>query len=264
MRRAIPILLLAFALSAHGAEKEGVSLPDSVPVGDRTLVLNGLGVREATIFNVNVYVAGLYVEAKTKNPSEVIESDAGDEKQIAQLFEGLAKTHRRLDVLFLNAGIAKFAPLAEASVKDFDAMWTLNVRGPWLALKHALPLLAEGANVIVNTSVVNQKGLAGAAAYAATKAALRAVVRGAATELAARKIRVNAISPGPIETPIFGRMGMSEERLDEMKAWITAQVPLKRFGHPDEIAAAVLFLASDESRFIVGTELVIDGGMIQL
>ena len=196
--------------------------------------------------------------------AEVIESDAGDEKQIAQLFEGLAKTHRRLDVLFLNAGIAKFAPLAEASVKDFDAMWTLNVRGPWLALKHALPLLSEGANVIVNTSVVNQKGLAGAAAYAATKAALRAVVRGAATELAARKIRVNAISPGPIDTPGYDNLGLTGQQIEEFKKKVVNSVPLGRMGSPDEIAKAVLFLASDDSSYVSGIELFVDGGMAQI
>ena len=196
--------------------------------------------------------------------AEVIESDAGDEKQIAQLFEGLAKTHRRLDVLFLNAGIAKFAPLAEASVKDFDAMWTLNVRGPWLALKHALPLLAEGANVIVNTSVVNQKGLAGAAAYAATKAALRAVVRGAATELAARKIRVNAISPGPIETPIFGKLGLSKNAADDFLKDAATRIPLGRIGAADEVAGAALFLASADASFITGSEIAVDGGFAQV
>ena len=196
--------------------------------------------------------------------AEVIESDAGDEKQIAQLFEGLAKTHRRLDVLFLNAGIAKFAPLAEASVKDFDAMWTLNVRGPWLALKHALPLLAEGANVIVNTSVVNQKGLAGAAAYAATKAALRAVVRGAATELAARKIRVNAISPGPIETPIFGKLGLSKNAADDFLKDAATRIPLGRIGAADEIAGTALFLASDDASYITGSEIAVDGGFAQV
>jgi len=195
--------------------------------------------------------------------AEVIESDAGDQKQIAQLFEGLAKTHRRLDVLFLNAGIAKFAPLAEASVKDFDAMWTLNVRGPWLALKHALPLL-EGATVLVNTSVVNQKGLAGAAAYAATKAALRAVVRGAATELAGRKIRVNAISPGPIETPIFGKMGLSQNAADEFLKDAATRIPLGRIGAADEVAGAAVFLASADASFITGSEIAVDGGFAQV
>jgi NAD(P)-dependent dehydrogenase (short-subunit alcohol dehydrogenase family) len=196
--------------------------------------------------------------------AEVIESDAGDEKQIAQLFEGLAKTHRRLDVLFLNAGIAKFAPLAEASVKDFDAMWTLNVRGPWLALKHALPLLSEGATVIVNSSVVNQKGLAGAAAYAATKAALRAVVRGAATELAARKIRVNAVSPGPIETPIFGKMGLSQNAADEFLKDAATRIPLGRIGAADEVAGTAVFLASADASFITGSEIAVDGGFAQV
>ncbi|HEU0106279.1 MAG TPA: SDR family oxidoreductase [Vicinamibacteria bacterium] len=196
--------------------------------------------------------------------AEVIESDAGDERQIAQLFEGLAKTHRRLDVLFLNAGIAKFAPLAEASVKDFDAMWTLNVRGPWLALKHALPLLAEGANVIVNTSVVNQKGLPGAAAYAATKAALRAVVRGAATELAGRKIRVNAISPGPIETPIFGKLGLSKNAADDFLKDAATRIPLGRIGAADEVAGAAVFLASADASFITGSEIAVDGGLAQV
>jgi NAD(P)-dependent dehydrogenase (short-subunit alcohol dehydrogenase family) len=196
--------------------------------------------------------------------AEVIESDAGDEKQIAQLFEGLAKTHRRLDVLFLNAGIAKFAPLAEASVKDFDAMWTLNVRGTWLALKHALPLLAEGATVLVNTSVANQKGLAGAAAYAATKAALRAVVRGAATELATRKIRVNAISPGPIETPIFGKMGLSKNAADDFLKDAATRIPLGRIGSADEVAGAAVFLASADASFITGSEIAVDGGFAQV
>jgi NAD(P)-dependent dehydrogenase (short-subunit alcohol dehydrogenase family) len=196
--------------------------------------------------------------------AEVVASDAGDEKQIVQLFEGLARTHRRLDVLFLNAGIAKFAPLAEASVKDFDAMWTLNVRGPWLALKYALPLLSEGATVIVNTSVANQKGMAGAAAYASTKAALRAVVRGAANELATRKIRVNAISPGPIETPIFGKMGLPRKAADEFVQGIASRVPLGRIGSADEIAGAAVFLASEDASFITGSEIAVDGGFAQV
>ena len=196
--------------------------------------------------------------------AEVIESDAGDEKDIARLFEGLARTHRRLDVLFLNAGIARFAPLADASVKDFDAMWTVNVRGPWLALKHALPLLAEGATVLVNTSVAGQKGLAGAAAYAATKAGLRAVVRGAATELAARKIRVNAISPGPIETPIFGKLGISKNAADDFLKDAASHIPLQRIGNVDEIAGTAVFLASADASFITGSEIAVDGGFAQV
>jgi NAD(P)-dependent dehydrogenase (short-subunit alcohol dehydrogenase family) len=195
---------------------------------------------------------------------EVVESDSGDERQIAALFQRIARSHKRLDVLFLNAGIAKFAPLPDAPLADFDAMWEVNVRGPWLALKHALPLLSEGAAVIVNTSVANQKGMPGTAAYAATKAALRAVVRGAAAELAGRKVRVNAVSPGPIETPIFGKTGLPAQALSDFQKGIPGRVPLGRLGTADEVASVALFLASGESSFITGSEIAVDGGLAQV
>jgi NAD(P)-dependent dehydrogenase (short-subunit alcohol dehydrogenase family) len=198
------------------------------------------------------------------NRAEVIQSDAGDEKEIGQLFAGVARTHGRLDVLFLNAGIAKFAPLSEATPADFDAMWSVNVRGPWLALKHALPLLSEGAAVLVNTSVANQKGMPGTAAYSATKAALRGLIRAAAAELAARKVRVNAISPGPIETPIFGKLGLSTEASEELRQGIASRVPLGRMGSADEVAGAAVFLASQDASFITGSEIAVDGGFAQV
>jgi NAD(P)-dependent dehydrogenase (short-subunit alcohol dehydrogenase family) len=196
--------------------------------------------------------------------AEVLESDASDERQIARLFEDLARRHHRLDVLFLNAGIAKFGALPEAALADFDSMWALNVRGTWLALKHALSLLAEGGAVIVNTSVVNQKGMPGTTAYAATKGALRAMVRGAAAELAGRKVRVNAISPGPVETPIFGKLGLSPAAAEDFVQGIPSRVPLGRIGSPDEIAGAAVFLASDDSSFITGSEIAVDGGFAQV
>lgn len=195
---------------------------------------------------------------------EVVESDAGDEGQIADLFQTIARRHQRLDVLFLNAGIATFAPLPDAPLADFDAMWKVNVRGPWLALKHALPLLSEGAAVIVNTSVVNRKGMPGTAAYAATKAALRAVVRVAAAELAGRRVRVNAISPGPIETPIFGKTGLPAEAIADFLKGVASQVPLGRLGTADEVASVAVFLASGESSFISGSEIAVDGGLAQV
>jgi NAD(P)-dependent dehydrogenase (short-subunit alcohol dehydrogenase family) len=196
--------------------------------------------------------------------AEVVESDAGNEAQIAELFARLARTHRRLDILFLNAGIARFAPLAEAAPEDFDAMWAVNVRGPWLALKHALPLLPEGASVIVNSSVVNQKGLPGTSAYTATKAALRGLIRSVAAELAARKVRVNAVSPGPIETPIFGKLGLPAKEAEALVDGIASRVPLGRIGSADEIAAAAAFLASGEASFITGSEIAVDGGFAQV
>ena len=196
--------------------------------------------------------------------AKVVESDAADERKVAWLFETIGRKHGRLDILFLNAGIAKFAPLAEASLSDFDEMWHLNVRGLWLALQHAIPLLSEGAAVIVNTSVVNQKGFEAASAYSATKAAVRSIVRNAARELAARNVRVNAVSPGPIETPIFGKMGMTPESLDEFLSHATSQIPLGRIGSADEVASAAAFLASRDSSFITGTELAVDGGLAQV
>jgi NAD(P)-dependent dehydrogenase (short-subunit alcohol dehydrogenase family) len=195
---------------------------------------------------------------------QVLASDAADERHVAELFATIARRYGRLDVLFLNAGIAKFAPLTEASVSDFDSMWNVNVRGLWLALKHALPLLTDGAAVIVNTSVANQRAMAGTVAYAATKAALRAIVRGAANELATRNVRVNAISPGPIETPIFGKLGLSGDEFETFRNNVTTRVPLGRFGSAAEVASAAAFLASPESSYVTGTELVVDGGFTQV
>jgi len=198
------------------------------------------------------------------NTVKVVESDASDEQKVARLFETIGRKHGRLDILFLNAGIARFAPLAEASVTDFDEMWRLNVRGLWLALQHAIPILSDGAAVIVNTSVVNQKGFETASAYGATKAALRSIVRIAASELAGRNIRVNAISPGPIETPIFGKLGMPQETASAYLAELATRVPLGRIGSADEVASAAAFLASRDSSFITGTELAVDGGLAQM
>ena len=195
---------------------------------------------------------------------EVVKSDAARDDDIAQLVEQIKAKHGRIDVLFLNAGIAIFAPLAQASVDDFDAMWRVNVRGPWLTLQRVLPLLSEGASVIINTSVGNQKGTPGTSAYGPTKAALRSFVRIAAAELAENKIRVNAIAPGLIETPIYGKLGMPAEAVDEMAQAMVGQVPLARFGTAAELAAAAVFLAGPDSSYVTGTELAVDGGYAQV
>ena len=192
---------------------------------------------------------------------KVVESDAADERKVAQLFEIIRRKHGRLDILFLNAGIARFAPLADAMLSDFDAMWNVNVRGLWLALKYALPLLSDGGAVIVNSSVANSKGVEGTSAYSATKAAVRSLVRTAAQELAGRNVRVNAISPGPIETPIFGKLGVP---LDAFRSNAISRIPLGRIGSPDEVASAAAFLASTDASFITGAELAVDGGMAQV
>lgn len=195
---------------------------------------------------------------------KVVESDAADERKVSQLFETIRRKHGRLDILFLNAGIARFAPLGEATLSDFDAMWSVNVRGLWLALKYALPILPEGAAVIVNASVAGSKGIEGSTAYSATKAALRSLVRTAARELAGRNVRVNAISPGPIDTPIFGKLGLPPESVDAFRNDTISHIPLGRFGSADEVASAAAFLASTDASFITGAELAVDGGLAQV
>jgi len=193
--------------------------------------------------------------------AEVIASDASKGADIKALFEQVVNKHGRIDVLFLNAGIARFAPWEEHSEEDFDRQFAINVKGPWLAIKHAIPALNEGASIVATTSVANKMGMPGSSAYAATKAALQQMVRTAAAELSDRGIRVNAVSPGPIETPIFDKTGMSAEDMEQMAMGIKSQVALGRFGKSEEVANVALFLASDESSYVQGQEFVVDGGM---
>ncbi|MBX2798211.1 MAG: SDR family oxidoreductase [Myxococcales bacterium] len=191
-------------------------------------------------------------------------SDAADPEAIAALFAQVKSVHGGLDVLFLNAGIAKFAPLSDTPVELFDQQFGVNVRGPWLALKHAASVLNDGASVFINASAVHGKGMPGASAYAATKAAVRSIVRTAAAELAERGIRVNTLSPGPIETPIYSKLEMPAEAVQEFAAGVQQQVPLGRFGSADEVAGAALFLASSLSSYVTGIDLPVDGGMAQV
>ncbi len=193
--------------------------------------------------------------------AEVIASDASKGEDVKALFEHVVNKFGKIDVLFLNAGIARFAPWEEHSEEDFDRQFAINVKGPWLAIKHAIPALNDGASVIATTSVANQIGMPGASAYAATKAAVQQMVRTAAAELSPRGIRVNAVSPGPIDTPIYGKTGMPAEEVEQMAAGILSQVTLGRFGRSEEVANLALFLASDESSYVQGQELVVDGGM---
>lgn len=205
-----------------------------------------------------------HAKAELGPKAEVIASDASDEVELKRLFVRIKDQFGRIDILFLNAGIAKFGGIPEASLAEFDDMWRTNIRGPWLAIREALPLLGEGASIVVNTSVVDIKGMAGTSAYSATKAALRSLVRTAAAELAPRKIRINAVSPGPIDTPIFGKTGMPAEGVAGFKESMITQIPLGRLGNADEVAAATLFLASKGASFITGSELAVDGGLAQI
>ena len=199
--------------------------------------------------------------AELGDRAEVVSSDSSNGDDIQKLLDQVFDKHGKIDVLFLNAGIARFSPWEEHSEDDFDQQFAVNVKGPWLAIKHAIPRLKPGASIIATTSVANQMGMPGSSAYAATKAAVQQMVRTAAAELSPRGVRVNAVSPGPIETPIFGKTGMPAEAMDEMAAGIQQQVKLGRFGKSEEVAEVALFLASDDSSFVQGQEFVVDGGM---
>ncbi len=170
----------------------------------------------------------------------------------------------QLDVLFVNAGIGAFAPIDRATAAHFDAIFDVNVKGAYFTVQRALPLLARGASVLLTGSINGSTGMAGASVYSASKAAVRSLARTLSADLRERGVRVNVISPGPVTTPIYEKLGLAPEALAATRAHIAAQVPLGRFGEPHEIADAAVFLASDESRFILGAELVVDGGMSQL
>ena len=191
-------------------------------------------------------------------------ADVSKPEQSQQLFEAVEQKWGKIDIVFANAGVAKFLPVNEVSEDLFDEIFDINVRGLYFTLQKALPHLRDGASIILNASVVNTKGMPGASVYAASKAAVRSFARSLTAELADRKIRVNVVSPGPIPTPIFKRNGISDADRDAMLANFATQIPMKRAGTPEEIANAVLFLASSESSYITGVDLKVDGGMGQI
>jgi NAD(P)-dependent dehydrogenase (short-subunit alcohol dehydrogenase family) len=193
-----------------------------------------------------------------------VQSDIESLTDIDKLFKEVSQKLGKIDVLFVNAGVAKFAPLSETSEVVFDEQFDINVKGSYFTIQKALPYLNDGASIVINTSVVDSKGTVGASAYAGTKAALRSLARTAAAELIERGIRVNTVAPGPILTPIFGRTGLPQEAIDEFAKGIIERVPMKRFGQPEEVAAAVAFLASQDASYITGVEINVDGGLGQI
>jgi NAD(P)-dependent dehydrogenase (short-subunit alcohol dehydrogenase family) len=193
-----------------------------------------------------------------------VQSDVSKLEDIERLFSVAESKLGKIDVLFANAGIAKFAPYTASHETLFDELFAINVKGVYFTLQKAIPHLNDGASVILNTSVVASKGTENMGVYAATKAAVRSFARTAATELQGRNIRVNAVAPGPIATPIFGRSGLTKEQMEGFQAGISARVPMRRIGSPEEIASAVAFLASDDASYITGIELNVDGGMANL
>jgi NAD(P)-dependent dehydrogenase (short-subunit alcohol dehydrogenase family) len=193
-----------------------------------------------------------------------VKSDVAKLQEIDQFYATVTEKLGKIDVLFVNAGVAKFVPLANADEAHFDEIFDINAKGAYFTIQKALPYLNDGASIVLNTSVAGIKGTPNASVYSATKAALRSFSRTLAVELVERGIRINSVAPGPIETPIFDRVGLPKEQVDEFAKSILEKVPLKRFGTSDEVASAVAFLASSDASYITGVELHVDGGMGQV
>ena len=193
-----------------------------------------------------------------------IRGDVANLDDLDRLFAQVQKQFGRIDVLFANAGIAPFVPIEAVTEEHFDGLFNINVRGLFFTVQKALPLLSEGASIILNASVVAQAGLRRTSVYSATKAAVRSLGRTLAAELAPRGIRVNVVSPGLIQTPLVDKLGLSKDELEAFGAQIVQQTPLGRPGRPEEIAATAAFLASDDASYFTGADLVADGGMIQV
>jgi NAD(P)-dependent dehydrogenase (short-subunit alcohol dehydrogenase family) len=193
-----------------------------------------------------------------------VQGDVGKLADLDRLFAQIEKDKGKLDIVFANAGIARYATLGNIDEEHFDSIFGGNVKGLLFTVQKALPLLPDGASIILNASVVGSKGLASNSVYSATKAAVRSFARTWTTDLKARRIRVNAISPGPIDTEgLRELLGSAQAGQDRLKS-IGTTVPLGRLGTADEIAKAAVFLASDDSSFVAGVELFVDGGFAQV
>ena len=194
-----------------------------------------------------------------------VQGDVSKLADLDRLYATVKREKGRIDVVFANAGAGDaLAPLGAISEELFDTTFSRNVKGLLFTVQKALPLLLDGGSIILNASIAASKGMPGMSVYSATKAAVRSFARGWTVDLKSRKIRVNAISPGPIDTPAVQSMGLTEAQLEQFKTDIVGAVPLARMGRADEIASAALFLASDDSSYVTGIELFVDGGMAQI
>lgn len=234
---------------------------------------SGIGLASAKLFRdqgARLAITGRDAAALARAQEElgsetlVIRSDAGSVADIEAMVAQVTQRFDRLDILFANAGIAKAAPLEHVAEPQYDEIMAVNCKGVFFLIQKTLPFFNPASSVIVTTSIANQLGSLNFSVYGASKSALRSLVQSLGLELIQRGIRINAISPGPIATPIFDRFGLPADTAQEIKREIAHKSPSKRFGTPEEIAKVALFLASDDSTYVVGQEIVVDGGMTLL
>jgi NAD(P)-dependent dehydrogenase (short-subunit alcohol dehydrogenase family) len=234
---------------------------------------SGIGLATAKRFvseGATVYITGRREAELAAAVKEIggdvtgIKGDVSNLDDLDRLYARIKSEQGRLDVLFANAGIAKYAPLGTITEELYDAIFAINVKGVVFTVQKALPLMADGSSIILNASVVGSKGLPANSISAATKAVARSFARTWTTDLKERRIRVNAVSPGTIDTPGLNELLASAPAGEQRRKAITTAVPLGRFGRPDEIAKAVVFLASDDSSYVAGAELFVDGGFAQV
>lgn len=234
---------------------------------------SGIGLAIARTFRAegaHIVILGRDPDTLTRAVDELgsdtlaVQGDIARPEDLDRLYSEVESTFGKIDVLVANAASYGSTPLDETTPEFFDRMDHANFRGTFFTVQRALPLLREGASVILVTSTANTAGIPGLSVYSATKAAVRSLARSFAAELQPRGIRVNALSPGMTDTPIFERIGMTRAEVDSMREAMSGQIPMGRFGRPDEIAAAALFLASDASSYVTGIELPVSGGLGQL
>ena len=233
----------------------------------------GIGLATAKRFvseGAYVFITGRRTEelaAAVKEIGKNVTGVQGDVSKLAdldRLFAQIKREKGKLDIVFANAGVAKYAPIGSITEEFFDSIFNINVKGLLFTVQKALPLLPDGASIILNASIVGSKGLPTNSVYSATKAAVRSFARTWTTDLKDRRIRVNAVSPGATDTPGARDLLASSEVGEQRKKMIATVTPLGRFGTPDEIAKAVVFLACDDSSYVTGIELFVDGGFAQV
>jgi NAD(P)-dependent dehydrogenase (short-subunit alcohol dehydrogenase family) len=196
--------------------------------------------------------------------SLAIQSDAGKVAEIEAAMKKINERFGRIDALFVNAGVAKLVPFEKVTEEIFNETVDINMKGVFFTVQKAIPLMSKGSAIVLNASINAHLGMPGTTVYGATKAAVINMAKTLSAELLEKGIRVNAVSPGPVTSALLSRDGITQEKLQETKDWIQSQIPIKRFGAPEEIAAAVLYLTAPESAFVLGAELIIDGGMATL